>query len=191
MADIFRKTLADRERRAGVDAGEAGKSWDESTQSYVDNPNPDMAITESTWSMIRDIISNGLDDNLGADEIAQQIEDSTGFSPERADLIAKTEITRVNSDAALSAYRDAREAGVEVKKRWIIAAQDVCDDCTANSKQEPIGVDEAFQSGDYAPPVHPNCRCAISPVVSDSGDNPVDNFDRGDNADDSPDDTES
>ena len=144
-----------------------GKSWDEATQSYVDNPNPDMAITESTRSMIRDIISNGLDDNLGADEIAQQIEDSTGFSPERADLIAKTEITRVNSDAALSAYRDVRETGVEVKKRWIIATRDVCDDCTENSKQEPIGVDEAFQSGDYAPPVHPNCRCAIAPVVSD------------------------
>ena len=143
-----------------------GKSWDEATQSYVDNPNPDMAITESTRSMIRDIISNGLDDNLGADEIAQQIEDSTGFSPERADLIAKTEITRVNSDAALSAYRDVRETGVEVKKRWIIATRDVCDDCTENSKQEPIGVDEAFQSGDQAPPLHPNCLPGDSLVLA-------------------------
>lgn len=142
-----------------------GKSWDEETQSFVDNPDPDMAITDSTRAMIRDIIANGLQDNLSADEIADQIETSTAFSPERADLVAKTEIARVNSDAALTAYQDVADNGVPVKKRWIIAAQDVCDDCTANAKQGAIDLDEAFQSGDQSPPQHPNCRCTISPVV--------------------------
>ena len=170
--DIVNAVSARAVAQARARAGElVGMSWDEESQSFVDNPNPDMAITENTREMIRDIISNGLADNLSADEIADQIEQSTAFSPERADLVAKTEITRINSEAALGAYRDAAAAGVQVKKRWIVAATDVCDDCTLNAKQGPIALDEAFQSGDMSPPQHPNCRCAVAPVVSmpDSG----------------------
>ena len=157
-----------------------GKSWDEATQSFVDNPNPDMAITDTTREMIRGIITNGLADNLSAEDIAAQIESSTAFSPERADLVAMTEIARINSDAALTAYQDASDNGVRVKKRWIVASADVCDDCMANSKQEPIALDVAFQSGDRAPPQHPNCRCAVAPVVVDEDNSADDNGDDGD-----------
>lgn len=150
-----------RERSAEL----VGMKWDESASEYVPNPNADMAITESTRDMIRQIVADGLNENLSADDIAERLETSLAFSPERADLIAKTEIARVNSDAALETYAAAREAGVQIKKKWIVAAKDVCDDCTLNAKQGPIDLDEAFQSGEKAPPEHPHCRCAIAPVV--------------------------
>ena len=164
-----------------------GMRWDADSESFIQNPNAEMAITDSTRDMIRTIIADGLENNLSAEDIADQIESSVAFSPERADLVAKTEITRTNSDAALSAYRDARDAGVRLKKRWLVAAQDVCDDCTKNAKQGAIELDAQFQSGDDGPPNHPNCRCSVSPVVYTG---PTDEEDNGDDdEDDDEDDT--
>lgn len=124
-------------------------------------------IDESTRDMIRDLIADGLDENIGVDEIAKNIMEATAFSEERAELIANTEIARVNSEASLESYRGARdEAGVKVKKEWLLAP-DPCPICEANNEQGAIDLDDNFQSGDATPPAHPNCRCSVSPVVED------------------------
>ena len=127
--------------------------------------------------MIRTIIADGLNDNLSADDIADQIENSVAFSPERADLVAKTEITRVNSAAAMSAYQDAAAAGVQLKKRWLVASADVCDECKENADAGAIALDAAFPSGDQHPGAHPGCRCAVSPVILTGDDNADDTED--------------
>lgn len=152
-----------RERAAEL----VGMRWDASAEEYVPSRNPDKAITSSTRDMIRTVIADGLEENLSADDIAERIEQSAAFSPERADLVAKTEITNINSGAALETYKAAAEAGVRLKKRWIVAADDVCDDCTKNANQGPIDLDEPFQSGDLSPAAHPHCRCALAPVVQE------------------------
>ena len=47
-------------------------------------------------------------------------------------------------------------------KEWTTAEDDlVSEDCEANGDQGPIGIDEAFDSGDDAPPAHPQCRCVL------------------------------
>ena len=135
--------------------------------SIVDNPDAEWAITDSTRDMIRDAIADGLADNIGRDEIIANISNLTGFSDDRAELIAETEIARANSQASLEGYRGAAQAGVTVKKEWLIASDNVCDDCTDNADAGPIDLDEDFPSGDDAPPQHPNCRCSLSPVVYD------------------------
>lgn len=149
-----------------------GKRWVDG--ELVDNPNAEYAIDDTTRDMLRATIADGLEQNLGRDEIIDSIVDSYGFSEERAELIAVTEIARANSDAALMGYRAARdEAGVNSKKVWLTAEDDLVDEdvCVPNGDAGPIDLDDAFPSGDDAPPGHPRCRCALSAAVEDdSGD---------------------
>ena len=124
-------------------------------------------IDDSTRNMLRDLIANGLEENIGLDEIADSIEDATAFSEDRADLIARTEISHANSSGALEGYKSARdEAGVKLFKEWLLGPNP-CEICEANNDQGPIDLDDDFDSGDDAPPAHPNCECAISPVVEE------------------------
>ena len=123
-------------------------------------------IDETTRDSLRDLIAQGLEDNIGTDEIAASIADAYAFSPERAELIAKTEVADANSEAAVEGYRAAKDAGVAVKKEWLLGG-DPCDICQANADQGPIDVDDDFESGDDAPTAHPRCECAVGPVVED------------------------
>ncbi len=151
--------------------------------TIIGNPNPQWAITDSTRDMIRDAIADGLADNIGRDQIIQNIEDLTGFDEDRATTIAITEIARANSQAALTTYQGARSIGVKVKKAWIVAPDEkVCDDCTENADAGPIDLDDDFPSGDDAPPGHPDCRCALSPVVEDNDDEGEQSDDDGEEA---------
>lgn len=143
-----------------------GKSYVDG--ELVDNPDAEFRIDEGTRTLIRNVITDGLDENLGADEIASNIED-LGFDADRADLIARTEIARANSDAALLSYDAAQDAGVAVRKEWILGPNP-CEICEGNADDGDIAIDDDFSSGDDAPPAHPNCECAVSPVVDDSGD---------------------
>jgi hypothetical protein len=145
-----------------------GKRWVDG--ELVDNPNAEFAIDETTRDMLRATIADGLEENLGRDDIIDAIVDSYGFSEERAELIAVTEIARANSDAALMGYRTARdEAGVTSKKVWLTAEDDLVDEdvCVPNGEAGPIDLDDVFPSGDDAPPGHPRCRCALAAVVED------------------------
>lgn len=122
-------------------------------------------IDDSTRTMIRDIISDGLDENIGNAAIADNIEAATAFSAERAALIAHTEIARINSMASLQSYIGARdELDLDIKKEWLLG-EHPCEICQANNEQGAIPLDDEFESGDDAPPAHPNCECAVSPVM--------------------------
>lgn len=70
-----------------------------------------------------------------------------------------------HNQGALAGYVTAKAAGVPMQKSWLTASG-CCDVCEANEKQGAIELEEAFQSGDDAPPGHPNCRCTLLPVIS-------------------------
>ena len=124
-------------------------------------------IDERTRSMLVDLIAGGLENNAGVDAIADSIEDSGLFSDDRADLIARTEVSRANSQAAVDGYRAARDqAGVNARKEWILGPNP-CEICEANADDGAIDLDDDFSSGDDSPPAHPNCECAVSPMVED------------------------
>ena len=123
-------------------------------------------IEENTRDMLRDTIEQALDEGLSAADVADLIAESAGFSDYRSEMIARTEILRANNQGNLRGYKDA---GVE-KKEWLTAGDDlVSEECDENEAAGPIGLDEAFPSGDDAPPLHPNCRCSIAPVIEDEG----------------------
>lgn len=132
--------------------------------SIIDNPNARWAITEATRTMIRDDITRVLRDNEGSDAIIRALEQTHTFSPARAEMVSRTEVADINSRAQMETYRGAEEAGVDVEKEWILGPAP-CEICQANADQGPIPLDEDFDSGDDTAPAHPNCVCAVIPVV--------------------------
>lgn len=132
--------------------------------SVIDNPNAKWAIDQTTRDMVRETIASGLADNDGSDAIIAELQDSYAFSSERAEMISRTEIANANSQAALDGYQIAAEAGVSLKKQWILG-QDPCDICQENADAGAIDLDDDFPSGDDTSPAHPNCECAVIPIV--------------------------
>lgn len=88
------------------------------------------------------------------------------FGPTRANLIAVTETTRAYSQGNQIAFQ---EAGIEYW-RWNTTRDDlVCPVCSPlHRKVVAIGEPFTVVKGKaiMAPPAHPGCRCAISPVVN-------------------------
>lgn len=129
-------------------------------------------IEENTRDMLRDTVAQAVEEGWSADELATEIAASVGFSDDRATAIARTEIVAANNQGNLAAYKDAEAQGITVQKEWLTAGDDlVSEECQANEDQGPIPVDDDFDSGDDSPPLHPNCRCTIAPVLGDEADN--------------------
>lgn len=141
-----------------------GKRW--KGDELIDNPNADWAITDTTRDEIKAIIYNGLQDNIGTDAIAENIQDATAFSEDRAQIIAYTEVGNANSQGALDGMRIARGAGVKLQKEWV-TDEDPCEDCEENADAGPIDLEDDFPSGDDAPLAHPNCECVLLSVLED------------------------
>ncbi len=115
-----------------------------------------------------DRIGNSLADSIAAGDspaktakaLADRISD-----PARALTIAITEQNRAMSAASLFTYEEAQIEQVE----W--NAVEPCDICEENDGQV-VDLGQPFNSGDYQPPAHPNCRCALLPVVLGVVDDP-------------------
>ena len=97
-------------------------------------------------------------------DAVKAIEDSfDAMTPARAEMIARTELADVYNSAMLAS---AKEVG-GMLKQWNTDGPDPCDECIANEDQGPIGLDDNFQSGNDAPPAHPNCQCSVSFATSE------------------------
>lgn len=130
----------------------------------------DFDLLETTRDMIRATIADGIANNLSTSQIGDALEEAYAFSDDRAQLIAATEITSANSEGALAGYEEAKAAGVNVKKSWLVL-EDGCEICQENADAGVIDLDEEFPSGDMAPGAHPNCRCVLVPEVEDEDGN--------------------
>jgi len=104
---------------------------------------------------LSDAISLGLSGRRAAKLIQDSISD-----PARALTIAITETNRAISRATIERYQTY---GLE-QMEWVTS--DPCDKCVLN-EGTVVNLGQAFPSGDTQPPVHPNCRCALLPVVPD------------------------
>jgi hypothetical protein len=115
-------------------------------------------INETTLERIADAVAEGIENRLGVPGTSKLIREvMDDMSKFRADMIATTEINSAMSEASL---RKIASVGIPYK-RWLIADDDADEICTGNADQGAIPVGEAFDSGDFRPPAHPNCRCAV------------------------------
>lgn len=79
----------------------------------------------------------------------------------RSDLMARTTTIWAYNQGAMTAYEDNGVGAVEWIATIDAATDPVC--AATDGEQRPIG--KRFSAGVTHPPVHPNCRCALSPVV--------------------------
>lgn len=102
---------------------------------------------------LADSVSLGYSSKKASKLISSVISD-----PARALSIAITEQSRAINLATKERYTDA---GLE-EMEWITS--DPCPICIQNGGQK-VRIGQAFNSGDEEPPAHPNCRCALLPVI--------------------------
>lgn len=131
----------------------------------VKNPNAEMVISESTREFVRADVETAMREGWTNKELADNLVDNYAFSENRAGMIARTETSFAANEGAMESYR---ASGVVEGKIWLTADDELVDEeiCAANGGQGEIGLDDDFESGDHAPPAHPNCRCSIAPVVN-------------------------
>jgi len=130
--------------------------------TIIENPNPEWTISETTRQDLRSLIASAIDDGAGSRDLADSIEQMFAFSDDRAQMIARTELAYAHVQGNIAGYR---ESGVVEKKKWIVAQDNVCDEC-ADLDGEIVDLDEEFPNdGGDGPPLHPNCRCDVVAIT--------------------------
>jgi SPP1 gp7 family putative phage head morphogenesis protein len=116
-------------------------------------------MSKESYEQIGTALADSLAVGLSAERAAKLI-NNTVRNPKRALTIANTELNRAMSAATLERYK-----AYEVEKiEW--AVSDPCKLCAPNAGQV-ITMGGSFQTGVQQPPAHPNCRCALLPVIDD------------------------
>ena len=101
------------------------------------------------------LLSNGIVQGIHSRELAKQIEKKFGVSKSNAERLMRTEMARVQIAAQEESYR---ANGYE--QYVFLAIGTACPGCLALNEQH-FNVSE-MQSGENAPPMHPNCRCSTA-----------------------------
>ena len=122
------------------------------------------AIAKAGYDKIGTALADAIASGASPTQAAKLITEKIG-DPARALTIAITEQNRAMSVAALNFYKEAEVEQVE----W--NAVQPCDICAPNDGQV-VNLGQAFVSGDTEPPAHPNCRCALLPVIEGMVDDP-------------------
>lgn len=152
-------------------------------------------VVETQTVRVREVLGTGLENGENTQKLAARVQDwaesqkDQDGSWSRARTVARTESARAARTAEVEAWS---ATGVVKGKTWLLAP-DPCEFCEAVAKQygeKSIGVgDTFFQKGDLifgvpdesgkrremvldyedvaGPPLHPNCRCSMLPVLDD------------------------
>lgn len=118
-------------------------------------------IAETTREDIQMLVGQQAGNGWSNEELAQAIRDQgITRSESRAMLIARTETAAAYSQGSIAAYR---ASGVVSQVEWLLGP-DPCEICQGlDGARADLG--EEFADGISAPPAHPNCTCALSPIV--------------------------
>lgn len=121
-------------------------------------------LAAATRDMIKSTILEAEKNGWSNNQLKSALEDNYAFSPERAEVIARTELKMADGAGNMIGYRSS---GVVSGKEWMTSEDDSCDDCAGNEADGIVPLDDTFSSGDDTVPAHPNCNCSVSPVLSD------------------------
>lgn len=128
-------------------------------------------INATTRSEVRKIIVEGLETGMSPAQVAQRLADKfIQFAvpmpgkriPNRATLIAVTEMANAYCEGILQLGQELQQSGIVMVKHWLTVGDDrVSDGCRQNEKAGWIAIDDAFPSGHQRPPRFPGCRCDL------------------------------
>jgi hypothetical protein len=132
-------------------------------------------LNRTTMNRLGTILGDGIERGFSGKTIGDAI-DKLLNDPSRALTIANTEMARAMSTASMETYNGF---GVE-KVEWLHADSCLCDLCieAEGMGPQPIGTD--FGDGVTEPPMHPNCICAVAPVIDEGDGSGLDLADFGD-----------
>lgn len=110
-------------------------------------------IKDETLDRMGSTIDKGVKEGWSVDQLARALRDSVS-DPSRAEMIAHTESARMLTAASLTQYR---EAGIA---EWdLVTSAGACEVCRSVEMDNPHN---AFDD-ESTPPLHPRCRCSVSP----------------------------
>ena len=120
-------------------------------------------LDAETRERLRTTISNGIKNKRGVEGLARDIRKTfDSMTRARSQMIARTE----TANALGEAFLDRGDKLGITGKEWITAGDErVSLECQDNEGQGAIPIDQSFTSGPTHPPQHPNCRCALAPVM--------------------------
>ena len=143
------------------------------------------SVSNSLAERVSNIIRIGIEETATGTDVIGLLEEA-GFDENRAQTIARTESARAYTDGQNAAWE---ASGVVKGKTWLVSPY-ACEFCEAAAKEfgeKSVGVKDAFYergatitgaSGatmalDFddtsGPPLHPNCRCSLLPVIDYEG----------------------
>ena len=127
-------------------------------------------MDEATQDRLANIIAEGIQNKRGIPGLISDLKKecrNMGYNPmgtSRATMIARTE----TCDALQASFVERAYAMGVTGKEWV-ASYGACDACHANANDGVIPLYSTFSSGDERPPQHPNCMCALAPVMMEEG----------------------
>lgn len=154
-SDIF--ALSDRqaveyaEQRA---AEMVGKKW--VNGQLVDNPNAEWAITDTTRTELRQLITDAFEEKQTPAELAKQIDSAFVFSEGRAEMIAQTETAMAQTAATV---QTGKNFGALTKTVQMSNLHDIDDECDDANDAGEVPIDEPYPGGSLHVPLHPRCMC--------------------------------
>ena len=134
---------------------------------------------------VAEIIRIGIEQNATGVDVIGLLEEM-GFDENRSQTIARTESARAYTDGQNAAWE---ASGVVKGKTWLVSpfACEFCEAAAREYGEKSVGVSDAFYDrGDVitaasgatmtldfddtsGPPLHPNCRCSLLPVIDYEG----------------------
>lgn len=119
-------------------------------------------VDADTAEEMQKIISNGLLEGKGPQQIARELDEELDVGRTRARVIARTETIAAHADATLDAYEEAGLDAVTAEVEFATAGDNrVCPEC-----EDLNGNTYTIAEARGMIPVHPNCRCAWLPVIA-------------------------
>lgn len=148
-------------------------------------------VTQATAQQLRRELTEGLAQGLNPRDIARRLTDRVeAIGKTRATVLARTEVIRTHTESTLDRYEQIAgdDVGIVVQAELSTAGDNrVCPVCAAlegRTQERALSIDEVRQGtftfdpddaeiidslrGEFpqAPPIHPQCRCVLLPVVS-------------------------
>jgi HK97 family phage portal protein len=134
-------------------------------QGYAAQANEWLAkvMGETTATRVAQVVQDAMIERATYDDILSRIESNPAFDSARADMVARTETTRLSNGARLeTAAVVQQETGRETLKRWISSRDERTRDThIENDDGEYYTLDYVWPTGSGVPD-EPNCRCVLT-----------------------------
>jgi SPP1 gp7 family putative phage head morphogenesis protein len=128
------------------------------------------SMDETTASRMATVVQDAMSDRSNFEDILDRIMQDPAFNEQRAQLVARTETTRISNGVRLETATVAeRETGRVMRKRWISSRDERTRDThRENDDGEYYPLDYVWPTGSSVPDEY-NCRCVLTFRADDGG----------------------